>query len=96
MYAAEQDDQFFFVGENMLRMLGYSREEFQTRFHNRFRYMVYEEDREATLASIDRQIRDNGQYDKVDYRIEKRTVRFSGCMMRDTMLWIRTGGPGSM
>ncbi len=83
VYAAEQDDQFFFVGENMLRMLGYSREEFQTRFHNRFRYMVYEEDREATLASIDRQIRDNGQYDKVDYRIEKKD---------GTLLWVHDEG----
>jgi len=72
VYAAREDDQFFFVGENMLKMLGYSREEFEKKFQNRFRYMVYEEDREATLKAIEDQIAENGHYDKVDYRIEKK------------------------
>jgi PAS domain S-box-containing protein len=76
VYAAQEDDQFFFIGENMLKMLGYSREEFQEKFHNRFRYMVCEEDRDATLKSIDDQIADNGRYDKVDYRIEKKDGSF--------------------
>ena len=34
--------------------------------------MVYEEDREATLKAIEDQIAENGHYDKVDYRIEKK------------------------
>jgi PAS domain-containing protein len=71
IYSAQEDDQFFFVGENMLKMLGYSREEFEQKFQNRFRFMVYEKDREATLKSIADQIAENGHYDKVDYRIEK-------------------------
>ena len=72
IYSAQEDDQFFFVGENMLKMLGYTREEFEQKFQNRFRFMVYEKDREATLRSIADQIAANGCYDKVDYRIEKR------------------------
>jgi PAS domain S-box-containing protein len=72
IYSAQEDDQFFFVGENMLKMLGYTREEFEKKFQNRFRFMVYEKDREATLKSITEQIAVNGRYDKVDYRIEKR------------------------
>jgi len=72
IYSALEDDQFFFIGENMLKMLGYSREEFKQKFRNRFRFMVYEEDREATLKSISDQIAANGHYDKVDYRIEKK------------------------
>jgi PAS domain S-box-containing protein len=56
----------------MLKMLGYSREEFEDRFKNQFHCMVYEKDREATLKSISDQIKANGQYDKVDYRIEKK------------------------
>jgi PAS domain-containing protein len=70
IYAAEEDDQFYFVSENMLKMLGYTRDEFQTKFKNQFRYLVYQEDREAALQSIDEQIIENGQYDNVDYRIE--------------------------
>jgi two-component system sensor histidine kinase/response regulator len=72
IYSAQEDDQFFFVGDNMLKMLGYTREEFEQKFQNRFRFMVYEKDRKATLKSIADQISANGHYDKVDYRIEKR------------------------
>ena len=72
IYAAQQDDQFFFIGENMLHILGYTREEFKKKFENRFRNMVYEPDRQMTLDSIDRQIAENGHYDNVDYRIEKK------------------------
>ena len=64
-------------------MLGYTRSEFQEKFHNRFRYMVYEEDREATLKSIEEQIADNGHYDKVDYRIEKKD---------GSLLWVHDEG----
>jgi len=83
VYAAQEDDQFFFVGENMLEMLGYTRSEFTEKYHNRFRYMVYEEDREATLQSIERQIAENGHYDKVDYRIEKKD---------GSLLWVHDEG----
>lgn len=71
IYEAQENDRFFFVSENMLRMLGYDRTGFSKAFQNRFRYMVYEEDREKTLQSIEEQIAKNGQYDKVDYRIVK-------------------------
>jgi PAS domain S-box-containing protein len=83
IYAAQEDDQFFFVGENMLEMLGYTRSEFHKKFQNRFRYMVYEEDREATLKSIENQIAENGHYDKVDYRIEKKD---------GSLLWVHDEG----
>ena len=83
IYAAEENDQFLFVGENMLRMLGYSRTEFQNKFHNQFRYLVYEADRESTLKSIDKQIYENGNYDNVDYRIEKKD---------GTLIWVHDEG----
>ena len=72
IYAAEENDQFFFINKNMLRMLGYTLAEFQIKFHNRFRNMIYAEDRETTLQSIEEQIKQNGQFDSVDYRIEKK------------------------
>lgn len=83
IYAAEENDQFFFISENMLRILGYTREEFQEKYQNRFRFMVYKEDREQTLQSIEDQIAENGQYDMVDYRIEKRD---------GTLLWVHDEG----
>lgn len=83
IYAAEEDDQFFFIGENMLRILGYTRAEFQKKFRNRFRYMVYEPDRERTLRAIADQITENGQYDMVDYRIEKKD---------GSLLWVHDEG----
>lgn len=83
IYAAEEDDQFYFVSENMLKMLGYTRDEFQTKFKNQFRYLVYQEDREAALQSIDEQIKENGQYDNVDYRIEKKD---------GSLLWVHDEG----
>lgn len=83
IYAAQENDEFFFVSENMLRMLGYDHEEFRSKFHNRFRFMIYEEDREKTLRSIDEQIAENGQYDRVDYRIVKKNGDF---------LWVHDEG----
>jgi PAS domain S-box-containing protein len=83
IYAAQEDDQFFFVSENMLRMLGYDREEFQEEFRNHFRCMVYEKDRDATLKSIDDQIAANGQYDTVEYRIRKKD---------GSLLWVHDEG----
>jgi len=83
VYAAQEDDQFFFVSENMLRMLGYSAKEFRAAFGNRFRFMVYEEDREKTLKSIEDQIAENGQYDRVDYRILKKD---------GSLLWVHDEG----
>ena len=71
IYAAEENDQFYFVNQNMLNMLGYDREGFRKKFQNRFRFMVYQEDREETLRSIDEQIAEKGFYDTVEYRIEK-------------------------
>lgn len=69
-YKAKEDDTFDFVSENMLKMLGYSSEEFRKKFHNRFSNMVWHEDRARILKEIDDQIavRDS---DECDYRIEK-------------------------
>lgn len=83
IYAAQEDDQFFFVGENMLRMLGYTRDEFQEKFQNRFRYLIYAADRQETLESIEKQIAENGHYDKVDYRVEKKD---------GSLLWVHDEG----
>ena len=71
VYSAEEDEQFSFVSENMLAMLGYTLEEFRRKFDNRFSHMVYEADRQATLDTIWEQIA-AGPFDTCYYRIEKK------------------------
>jgi len=71
VYSAEEDEEFSFVSENMLAMLGYTLEEFRLKFRNRFSLMVYEKDREATLRTIWEQIA-VGPFDTCIYRIEKK------------------------
>ncbi len=63
--------EFNFVSENTLHMLGYSREEFDQKFHNRFDLLVWHEDRERVLHEIDEQIAQSYD-DTCEYRIEKK------------------------
>jgi len=71
VYSAEEDDSFLFVSENMLAMLGYTKEEFDKKFDGRFSQMVYAEDRENTIKSIREQIAIT-PFDTCFYRIEKK------------------------
>lgn len=69
-YSAEADEQFVFISDNMLKLLGYTHEEFVEKFDNRFSQMIYHEDRERTLAEINEQIKDS-DFDFCEYRIER-------------------------
>ena len=71
IYSAGEDETFEFVSQNMLDFLGYTREEFETKFDNRFSKMIYEEDRSNTIKSINRQIA-KSDFDSCEYRIEKK------------------------
>mgnify|MGYP003816431183 CR=1 FL=1 len=82
VYSAEEDERFSFVGENMLAMLGYSREEFDRKFDGVFSKMVYKDDRERVLKEIWDQIA-VGPYDTCRYRIEKKD---------GTLLWAHDEG----
>jgi PAS domain S-box-containing protein len=70
VYSAEADERFAYLNKNMLTMLGYTREEFDQKFGNRFSQMVYTEDRQRVLKQIDHYI-SQGSYDNCYYRIEK-------------------------
>ena len=63
--------EFSFVSENMLHMLGYTREEFDEKFGNRFDHLVWQEDRARVLNEIDKQIAVSSS-DTCEYRIEKK------------------------
>ncbi|MCI2056382.1 MAG: EAL domain-containing protein [Oscillibacter sp.] len=63
--------EFTFVSENTLRMLGYSREEFSLKFENRFDKMIWREDRDHVLAEV-KQLSKKSDYGSCEYRIERR------------------------
>ncbi len=76
------DDQFLYVSQNMLDMLGYTEQTFREKFNNRFSELVYPEDREATLSSIVDQVSDTS-FDTCIYRIEKAD---------GTLMWVKDEG----
>ena len=71
-YYAEKNDRFTFVSDNMLKMLGYTHDEFIRKFNNSFAQMVYHEDRDRVLSAIDRQI-EGSDFDECEYRIETKS-----------------------
>ncbi|MDD2959639.1 MAG: EAL domain-containing protein [Lachnospiraceae bacterium] len=68
-YSADSET-FDFVSKNMLKMLGYTQEQFDEKFQNKFWNMVWHEDRERVEQEITEQIM-LGDTDECDYRIEK-------------------------
>ncbi len=62
------NDRFSFVSTTMLSMLGYTREQFNAKFDNRFSHMVWYEDREAVLEYIENAA--DGAMPSCEYRIE--------------------------
>ncbi|MDF2632912.1 MAG: Two-component sensor histidine kinase, partial [Caproiciproducens sp.] len=74
-YRADGKTDFQFVSDGLLKILGYSKEEFVQKFSNSFENMIYEEDRKKTLNSIHQQI-EKGQFAEVKYRI----VTADGCI----------------
>ncbi len=68
-YEAKPRGQFAFISAQLLRLLGYTEEEFRQKFNNCFDDMVYAEDREKVLKSIDSQV-ETGEFDTCEYRIE--------------------------
>ncbi|MDD3336039.1 MAG: EAL domain-containing protein [Eubacteriales bacterium] len=69
-YSARTQE-FTFVSKNTLRMLGYTQQEFEEKFKNRFDLMVWHEDRERVLLEIAEQISHSSD-DTCEYRIEKK------------------------
>lgn len=78
----EDNDRFTFVSDNMLNMLGYTKEEFHAKFGGKFSNMIYPEDRERVLLEIESQIA-VGLFDTCTYRIEKKD---------GTILWVHDEG----
>jgi len=70
-YSLEFKQEFDYISESILDLLGFESEEaFRKFYNNSFLDFVYEEDRERVLAEIDEQIR-NGNIDYCEYRVRK-------------------------
>lgn len=67
-YNDSEDMEFQFVSDGLLKMFGYSREQFFEKYNNSFCNMIYEEDRDRTLNSIREQFT-QGKFAEVKYRI---------------------------
>ncbi|WP_303857223.1 PAS domain-containing hybrid sensor histidine kinase/response regulator [Aminicella lysinilytica] len=68
--SADNDHDISFTSENTLSMLGYTPDQFNTKFHNRFSNMIYYEDRQAILDDITAQTRKRN-YCTNEFRIER-------------------------
>ena len=68
-YEAARGGKFTFISAQMLKTLGYNETEFRAKFNNCFDDMVYAEDRDNVLKSIENQIQ-NSEFDTCEYRIE--------------------------
>lgn len=56
------------ISDSFLEMFGYSREDIEERFQNRFARMIYKEDREAVLSSMNHQLAIKNDME-LEYRI---------------------------
>ncbi len=68
-YSADEQTEFAYISLSLMKRLGYSEQQFRSKFHNRFRQMVYEEDRARVEDEILTQ-ESTGGIGKLDYRIE--------------------------
>ena len=68
-YEAARGGKFTFISTQMLKTLGYNETEFRAKFNNCFDDMVYAEDRDNVLKSIEDQIQES-EFDTCEYRIE--------------------------
>jgi PAS domain S-box-containing protein len=70
-YLDDEGERFEYVNPNFYQILGYTPEEFKEKFHDSFKELVYEEDRERVLKEIQDQMLISS-YDTCEYRIEKK------------------------
>ena len=55
--------------DGFLRLLGYTSEELKERYDNKFRYIIYEQDWDATMQSVEEQM-GRGNTKKIEYRVK--------------------------
>lgn len=84
-YKADKSQEITYYSKNMLAMLGYTAEEFNEKFGNRFDQLIWYQDRERVLKEIEEQastMKEEGT-DTCEYRIEKKD---------GSLLWVHDVG----
>lgn len=81
-YRADKETQIDYVSSHFYDVLGYTKAEFEAKFHNKFSELIYYKDRERVLKEIDDQIQ-GSDYDTCEYRIEKKD---------GSLMWVRDDG----
>lgn len=69
-YSNDEKQEFDYISEGFLKLLGHTRGSFREACGNRFDNLVHPEDRERVLESIDSQIM-HSDYDTVEYRVTR-------------------------
>lgn len=70
-YVDDDEMHMDYISPHFYGVLGYTKEEFENKFHNRFCEMVYHEDRKRVAAEINEQMQAS-DYNACEYRIEKK------------------------
>ncbi len=68
-YSADEKEEISYISDGLLKLLGYTRDEFSQKYHERFSEIVYAEDRERVIKEINEQIGDSGKWDMCKYRV---------------------------
>lgn len=69
-YSNDEKQEFDYISEGFLKLLGHTRASFKEACGNRFDNLVHPEDRKRVLESINSQI-EHSDYDTVEYRVTK-------------------------
>ncbi len=69
-YSNDEKQEFDYISEGFLKLLGHTRASFREAYGNRFDNLVHPEDRKRVLESINSQIM-HSDYDTVEYRVTK-------------------------
>lgn len=69
-YSNDEKQEFDYISEGFLKLLGHTRASFREAYGNRFDNLVHPEDRKRVLDSINSQIK-HSDYDTVEYRVTK-------------------------
>ena len=74
-FSGDRETAFCYVSPGVYRMLGYTPEEFEEVFENRFSRMVYKRDRKRLFASVEAAVnaaKENERFFSNEYRIRKK------------------------
>jgi diguanylate cyclase (GGDEF)-like protein/PAS domain S-box-containing protein len=83
--------EFRFISDGLLKIFGYTLDEFYKKFDNSFINIIYEKDSKKTLNDIKRQI-EKGNFAEVKYRIQTSSGEIRWILNRTQLVFDENGG----